>query len=656
MNDEVFIAPKCSHQDCGQEFNEDNFRLAVYLYGIFFLVGPDKGFVGFTCPRCLRTTMVGHSRNDILQLKRHLAHQQIEIFKQGLNKEGMLTLTPVLTFPADLQYYSPFMLQDEIKREYGIVSYGASGIGGYENLSDQLINYSSYEIPELNDRYCSYINDDTKPSGMFTCVCWYEESQLSKLLDLENKDKIRIFPRYYFSTELIENIDALTRFEYVVGQQTDQYKIALQESDANVREQLRKDAYDKNQNYDRLLDDAELDDLEGILSKIDETQNRVSKNPLEASSEFLQILLVDPLPLGNELQKGYCEYLWNVIDPFHNRTFPETFVNEVEFDDEIASAMREEHDKRVARITQNATKGYVQEFLQSNLDDFLEEYEETLRSNDFSYARVWQLKESYLDGLYAKNQTELRSEAPYAMYREGKSWKMVFEGKPFGGLMGRGFLWIYLTMFHHPKPVYYTSLNDNYTSDSKRDSSSGTNEAVRANQGEEDRRRGHIDFEQEAYKKKTVDHMKKENQLRITRSGVLTKQYYADQDTLDNYQKILEDKELALERAKLEGDFERFEEVMEDLQEFEVSLKKIGIFKVEVEPGRGEYKLISSKFKDDKYLKINSRIKKNYRDALSVLDKMKDAKPLYAHLSKYFRSEDGAFVYEPPEGIDWHLN
>jgi hypothetical protein len=66
---DVTIAPQCPHKSCGQTFNEDNLRLAVYLNGIFFLVKPDRGIIGFTCPKCQKTITNSVSHNDILKIK-----------------------------------------------------------------------------------------------------------------------------------------------------------------------------------------------------------------------------------------------------------------------------------------------------------------------------------------------------------------------------------------------------------------------------------------------------------------------------------------------------------------------------------------------------------------------------------------------------------
>jgi hypothetical protein len=52
--------------------------------------------------------------------------------------------------------------------------------------------------------------------------------------------------------------------------------------------------------------------------------------------------------------------------------------------------------------------------------------------------------------------------------------------------------------------------------------------------------------------------------------------------------------------------------------------------------------------------KISDKIKKNYRDAMAIIKKLD--MDLYSYFSEHVRSEGGAFIYEPQEGIDWHLD
>ena len=75
---------KCNNKECGQEFNQENIQLAICLYGVFFLAGPDNGFVGFTCPKCFSTNIIKLPYHAILQVKNHLA-SWIEIYKDSVN-------------------------------------------------------------------------------------------------------------------------------------------------------------------------------------------------------------------------------------------------------------------------------------------------------------------------------------------------------------------------------------------------------------------------------------------------------------------------------------------------------------------------------------------------------------------------------------------
>ena len=41
---------KCRH--CGQHFGDSSLKMAVFLYGIFFLTGKNAQYSGITCPKC----------------------------------------------------------------------------------------------------------------------------------------------------------------------------------------------------------------------------------------------------------------------------------------------------------------------------------------------------------------------------------------------------------------------------------------------------------------------------------------------------------------------------------------------------------------------------------------------------------------------------
>jgi len=54
------LGTKCPH--CEQEISEEGIHIAIYLYGIFFLVGKEAGYAGITWPRRSFTHAFTHKR------------------------------------------------------------------------------------------------------------------------------------------------------------------------------------------------------------------------------------------------------------------------------------------------------------------------------------------------------------------------------------------------------------------------------------------------------------------------------------------------------------------------------------------------------------------------------------------------------------------
>lgn len=580
----------------------------------------------------------------------------IRITKHYKDKNGMLKIGVAQEFIPSLFYYSPFPLSDEIKQKFAIPEYGFSNLGQKDLIIDEFISSTDAEMMEQNSYLCSYIDDSSGQAGIFATISWFKEDDIEHLVAYEMENDVKIFPRYHYYTDLHEKIDALLRFEYILGKPFDKAKEdfqryreeALEGVDVLAREKdLRKSEQDK------LMVEVKQDYPAALFDIIENNQTRMESAPT-SPGEFLAVLTSNPGPLVYSLTKEPCDYLWSTIEPFENWDYPDVFLDTLSTEDTDTQETLDLHSKMADLVQKNSNIQDVQDFLRENLVDFLVEYESCVRSITFSYARIWKLKESYLVGLYKATNKGLRNNVPYAMFREGTGWKIIFDGKSFSGLRGKGFLWIYLTLFHQPSPVYYTALHDTYDAPE----ASTADQIVISKEPENNyHSRGYTDFEQAAYENKTIDHMEHTDELQITYSGVLTKQYYADVPTLKKFQEELEKKELALERARSAGIVELLEEKMDDLIEFlELLEKNYGIRKVKAKPGEGAYRLISSRLKDERYLKINGRIKKNYRDALDIFSKTKEAKALYEHFKDNFRSEAGAFIYEAPEGIHWHLD
>lgn len=661
---EEFGIKGCMFDDCDQQFNQDSIKVAVWLYGVVFLheekryecadsifgersehekIIMDKqteGFIGITCPKCLRTNLYKKRIQEIKEFKTFLNLWSLPN-KNDPDHKRLLSSQMSELIPVNLRYYSPFRETNDVLNDFCIHSYAYDEPIDTLNFSDDFAMTISGENKDLQNSFSTYdISDKSEPVGTHISIYWFPKENIAEITKHENENGGRLFPRYHYFHDLMEKIDSLLKYNYFAGEQIDQM---LADAENSMKTDLR--------NYE--LHYHRKERIEG--------QKRQNEIDFESPKNFFDILISDPVELkpfmGETLTN--CDYLWIKKNPFSGKGLPLDFSFGKQPDGytEIAAELKSAHEKMVDLVQENYHKQYVQESLKDNLVDFLEQYEELIRFNTFSYASIWELKESYLEGLYKVVRKGLRNEVQYAMYREGDGWKITYDGKSFGGLRGKGFLWIYLTFLHQPSQVYYTSLHDTY--EANPEEGTGDQVTFADNSDEEPKRRGYTDFEQQAYEEKTTDYMKNTEQVRITRSGILTKQFYADPITLKVLQEELEEKELAIDHAKLSRDIELFEAKMDDLIKFmEFLEKKYGIRKVKVKakPGERDYKLISAKFKDERYRKINGRIKKNYRDALSKLKGVKDAKDLHAHLSKHFRSEDGAFIYSPPEDIIWHLD
>ncbi len=458
MNTDVQIGPECPHKGCGQVFNDTNIRLAIYLNGIFFLLKPEKGIIGFTCPKCQKTITNSASHNDILKIKDQLANYFIDVVVHKQNENGESILIPKSSFVPDLQYHSPFMLKNEIIDELSI-GYFTSNHMDDVSTSDQILNYIDEERPELKDWYCSFVGDSNKPIYTFRTVCWFDEKIINACLQYENDHGIRIFPRYHYHTELMESVNSLLGYNYFMGKTFDQAKADHEKKNSEALEAIKAYARKTNQNFENIIEESGVNSTAILIQIIEQNQERIANDPV-IPGKFLRMLTSKPAPLGNLLTEGVCDYLWSEVKPFERRDFPGFFISEIDdLDLKILTHQKlKNHLKMVDLVQENYTKQYVQEFLKDNLVDFLGKYEDLTRSNSFSYADIWRLKESYLVRLYKSTLKGVSDEAPYVMKRDGEDWKIIYNGDSRGLLKGIGFGYIYHLLENENEEYYHSEL------------------------------------------------------------------------------------------------------------------------------------------------------------------------------------------------------
>ena len=288
MITDVQIAPECPHKGCGQVFNDTNFRLAVYLNGIFFLVKPEKGIIGFTCPKCQKTIINSASYNDVLKIKDGLANSFTEIVSCTENEKEEALLNPKSSFKPTLNYLSPLMLKNEIVDELNIDYLGSNYMDDV-SISDEIQNHLDETRPELKDWYCSFLGDASNPISMFRTVYWFDEKKIGDCLTYENDHGVRIFPRYHYRTELVERANSLLEFNCFMGKPFDQAKADHEKGNVKTLEVLKEYAYENNLNFKKLVHENSINDTSVLIKKIEQNQERIANDPI-IPAEFLKML------------------------------------------------------------------------------------------------------------------------------------------------------------------------------------------------------------------------------------------------------------------------------------------------------------------------------------------------------------------------------
>nr|WP_321402075.1 hypothetical protein [uncultured Desulfobacter sp.] len=442
---------QCLNKECNQKFTLDNIKLAVCLYGVIFLsekvVAMENetpgAYIGITCPRCLSTTFWHCSKQSLFSFKAEL-DSELQIMKLEQTDTGKTIVEPVCSFEPQLRYYSPFNLDQKALGQRTVFYKGFSSPESSPYFYNELQDYTATELFDQEKLFCSYLAEDTPPMGSFSNVFWFREKDIPELLAIENEKHLRIFPRYIYRTELVTKIDHLLAYHYINGKRVDQAIADHKISTTDAREKLKDYARENNINFENLAESNGLMEPDVFINEVQETLERMKIDPL-IPAQFLDILTAKPSHLGEPWYQRHCDYLWASVNPFENKAFPEFFVDEID-DPDLGDKIHDKNEKHITMaklVQENSTTQYVQDFLKTNIIYFLEEYEGTLQSNEFSYAHVWQLKEFYLEELYKEILKGLSEQAPYVMKKEGKAWKIVFNGNPMSSLRRIGFAYLY---------------------------------------------------------------------------------------------------------------------------------------------------------------------------------------------------------------------
>ena len=380
--DGIEIKFKCGH--CEQEYCQDTLNLAVFLYGIFFLLGKESGYAGITCPSCLKTIIHEGEKN------------QIESFRETLSSLVSFGKTQCRL---DLRYHSSVNNLPHYIKQYSDIEF----YNWNTRLSDEDIDSLEYSIHRYLEKenldenlFCTYAFDDKLPMGSYLSIGWFKKDWVEELIKIETENSVRIFPRYVPYSSLYEDIEKFCWNNHIHLDSLEHFK---NEVEVN-RKQLKMFEEQNNLKILNRPDSAMLDDID---REKDQYIKYLKEIEFRTPFDFLSILISkhsphDFLVLGpnDEIQ---ATSFWKTLHPFLNHDLSKSLPN-FDFAQLAKPHKGPKHNEMADLVKTNLYKESTHKFLSKQFKRFIFEYIELASKVGYSYAAVWQLKEKYLKFVY----------------------------------------------------------------------------------------------------------------------------------------------------------------------------------------------------------------------------------------------------------------
>ena len=420
---------KCEY--CGQPFNQFSMNIAILLYGVAFL-SKDKdaynqGYVVITCPGCMKNILI--KCEDLSGLYKSII---TIVGPDGIKQDAELwysSLRPELKNKeiAKITYAENIFEEDRDVSELSNFQQLDRAMGITRELPDQNL-LSSYSI-----RFGVPLNYYGRRHGNqwpVVLVAWVKLDELKKLVDLENSEKNNLIPRYYYKSDWLKRINDFCWNHYLFDRHAVDWR-EVEESYDGVEFLDPSEIFDTDENG-QLTDDS----LGLVLDAKIEKAN-------DPAPEFLEILRDDSTPwqkMDNAINQ-YYEDVWKTPLPYYDKSMP---TGPSEYDIKAFKNDRQENIRRryLQKISKYSDEPFVSHFLSDNYLGFIKEYLEAIQQQGFSYGVLWNLKLNYMERLAETINKGLVLNCPYALYKEGPTWTMIFNGKAIRGLRNKGFLYI----------------------------------------------------------------------------------------------------------------------------------------------------------------------------------------------------------------------
>lgn len=589
---------QCEAPLCDQEFTLETIEIAAFLYGIFYLLGENKGYVGITCPKCLKTLLMQGDRELFDLTKSRISSSPIIIGN--------------VQYDIQLRYYSPCNYipnENSVFKDYDIHPLFI------ERIEDEITEFESNlhhfidEEPINREEFlCSYNFDGEHPIGPSVLVLWFRDGQIEDLVDIENKYKLRIIPRYFHKISIYEDIGHFCWSNYLYLRYLNDHKAGMEADLKYLQEFSKKE--------ELIFDESTQEATINILaSSIKRVSDEMEKNYYKISSDFRDIIVSDSSPFKfPELYDLSFEFLWRKINPFKDKGAPKGWIaiDPMQF---AIPKRKPSHDELVREVKNYFNKGFGQSFINKHYVKFINEYIKLTQSSFFSYASVLKLKYNYLWLLHNDMRAEVLAESKYAFFYHAPTWTISFDGATISGLKAKGFKYIWFLVERKYKQFHTDEL------------------APIEGDLQEESKLTYSDFDKfyQEWQSKSV-----EGKGKIDIRNKIDKMAKKD---LTKYREGLKDD---LKEAESMNDPDRINKARWLLESFEDELKKV----------------IGLKGKERKFIDNSTRTKN--RITKSVERALKEIKKNNEQIYKHFHDalkpiNDFTQCYRPAQDIEWHL-
>lgn len=393
----------CIH--CGRNLTAgEDFQYAVILYGVFFLLGKHDGYIGTTCPSCVKTTYSRFPQDGF---------DSIVDICLDFDFRG-------LTHQEPLKYFSPYVSSPENTAELcgyftDIFSYVLDDDGDIEIALNEM---STREVNHLPDLYRTYIENIGPSIGPYFYNLWLTDYQLQKVLLFEDRSGLSILPRYVFNSELLKKID---KFSWLYKYRDIHFKPAID-----------------------------------FVTKHDSLQT-VENSDLYITPELHEILTMTPTPwIGASRNDSEFVSIWKKSAPFGDvppsAPFEEAIVKEsivLDLDHKIYDSLKE-----------SSNKEYSKQFILDTAYSFINDYFSIVKRQNWSYSQLRHLINRYTAEYYNAVKNGLRKEAKYSFYKIGNSFKIRFNNKELPEASGVGFEYIHYLVCNSDRSFKHDELKN----------------------------------------------------------------------------------------------------------------------------------------------------------------------------------------------------